>query len=347
VTAATPSAPAPSARHWIVCADDFAIDDGAVDAILDLIERGRVTATSALVDAPPWRAAAAALLAASAASPAASPAASAAPSPAASPAAGTSANAGASGAAGAPAGPGPRPRRADVGLHLNLTQEFGPPGRTRGTGRWPLGELIVRCTLGAIAPDLLRATIERQLDAFEEAMGRRPDYIDGHQHVHQLATVREQLVAIVQRRYGADTPWLRSTRAPPGVRDIKARGIAALGDRPLRALAGAARLPVSAWLAGVYDFRAATGRDRERYRRHLRHWLRCGPDGTVLMCHPAGRAEPADPIAAARTMEYAVLGSEEFGAELAAAGIGLGTGSAWLAARAAAPQGRGAGAAAP
>jgi len=51
------AAPRP-ARRWVVCADDFALDRGAIEATLALIKLGRVTATSVLVDSPNWKAAA-------------------------------------------------------------------------------------------------------------------------------------------------------------------------------------------------------------------------------------------------------------------------------------------------
>jgi predicted glycoside hydrolase/deacetylase ChbG (UPF0249 family) len=47
-----------AARRWVVCADDFALDRGAVEATLALIKLGRVTATSVLVDSPHWKASA-------------------------------------------------------------------------------------------------------------------------------------------------------------------------------------------------------------------------------------------------------------------------------------------------
>lgn len=270
-------------RRWIVCADDFAIDPGSVDGIVDLLERGALTATSALVDSPLWPGAARSL----------------------------------------PAqirGPGAAlARRADVGLHLNLTQAFA--GQTAPV--WSLRELIVRCALGAVARAPVRAAIERQLDAFENEMGRRPDYVDGHQHVHQFAVVRDELIAALRRRYAGMPPWVRSTRPPATVRDAKARAIAALGDAGLRELARSSQIPTSDFLVGVYDFRA----DRASYWHRLLAWLRKGPEGSVLMCHPAQRAEPGDPIASARLMEFAALGSTDFRAALADAGIALTTGT--------------------
>jgi len=48
----------PSPRRWVVCADDFALDRGAIEATLALIKLGRVTATSVMVDSPLWKEAA-------------------------------------------------------------------------------------------------------------------------------------------------------------------------------------------------------------------------------------------------------------------------------------------------
>ncbi len=56
----------------------------------------------------------------------------------------------------------------------------------------------------------MRAEIEAQIDAFEQATGRRPDFIDGHQHVHGLPGVRKALIAVLAARYAKGTqPWLR------------------------------------------------------------------------------------------------------------------------------------------
>jgi predicted glycoside hydrolase/deacetylase ChbG (UPF0249 family) len=207
----------------------------------------------------------------------------------------------------------PVPPAAAIGLHLNFTQAF--PAQAGPV--WGLGEFLLRCRLGALPRAPIAERIERQLDAFEDGLGRAPDYVDGHQHVHQFAIVREALVAALVRRYGAQGPWLRSTRPPPGLRDAKARLIGALGEAALRQLAVAAGLRSSAWLVGVYGFQA----DAAGYRRHLHDWLQAGPDGSVLMCHPARGAAPGDPIGAAREVEFAVFSSEVFDAALARAGV--------------------------
>jgi len=266
-------------RRWVSCADDFAIDRGAIDGILELIARGRLTATSCLVDAPAWPAAARQLPAAGAA--------------------------------------------VDIGLHLNLTQAF----RRGAPAVWPLGELIVRSATGLLPRAAVRAAIRRQLDAFEDAVGRRPDYIDGHQHVHQFAGVRHSLIDELQQRYAGAPPWLRSTRPPAPVANGKARGICLLGDKGLRTGARAAGIPVSDYLVGVYDFAARTAPAQAAYRQRLQSWLQHGPQGSVFMCHPAQEAPATDPIALARIMEYRTLASDTFGAALQRAGVALVTGT--------------------
>jgi len=93
----------------------------------------------------------------------------------------------------------------DLGLHLDLTQY--PLGRSA----WQLADLIAMGVLRRLNRRLIRDQVERQCDAFEAAVGRPPDHVDGHQHVHQLPQVRELLVDTLYRRYNP-RPWLRETR---------------------------------------------------------------------------------------------------------------------------------------
>ncbi len=264
------------ARRWIACADDYALDPGAVEAIDELLARGRLHATSVLSDAPLWPAAARQLAAAP----------------------------------------------ADVGLHLNLTQSLRP----RQASVWPLPALIARCWTGRLPVAPVREAIRRQLDAFEDGIGRAPDFVDGHQHVHQFPGVREPLLEELRARYPQARPWLRDTRPPPGLRDLKARGIGALGAAALVREALEGGFAVSAALVGVYGF------DLERAALLLRlgEWIAAGGDRCVLMCHPATRAAAGDPIGAARRVEYELLASGAYEARMHAAGIALERGSVIL-----------------
>lgn len=205
----------------------------------------------------------------------------------------------------------------DLGLHLNLTEAVAP-----GHWRRPLAPLIVSACLHLLPVDRLRAEMAAQFDAFEAALGRPPDFVDGHQHVHQLPQVRELLIETLLQRYPMRRPWLRRTSPPAsrlagGADARKQRRIAALGAQALSAQAAECGFPQNRGFVGVYDF----GGSDEDYAARMGAWCAEIGDGGLLMCHPASRARAGDPIGAARQREYALLRGEAFGALLHAQGL--------------------------
>lgn len=211
---------------------------------------------------------------------------------------------------------------AEVGLHLNFTEDFGQGGCL------PLGILIARCYARLLDRAAIRRAIERQFDRFEAAMGRLPAFVDGHQHVHQLPVIRDVLIEVMDRRCGAARPWLRATLPPAACRRaglsrataLKSWLIARLGARPLARIARRHGYRQNGHLVGAYGFEPSEA----DYLVKLRHWLACAGDGDVLMCHPSLPWEGADPLRAVRAMEYRVLAGEEFSALLKATGIVVG-----------------------
>jgi predicted glycoside hydrolase/deacetylase ChbG (UPF0249 family) len=264
------------ARRWVVCADDFALDHGAIEATLALIKLGRVTATSVLVDSPNWKAAAPDLKAVS--------------------------------------------DSADVGLHLNLTESLD--GRSSAT--WPLPLLLLQSTLRLLPRWRVRNMVERQLDAFADAFGRLPDFVDGHQHVHQLPIVREVLIECVLAREPKSLPWLRICLPLDHDENYKARIIGMLGAASLLELAQIQGFPASGRLVGVYGFDL----HRDAYLGKVRKWLDAGPDGAVFMCHPSSKTSPKDPIGAARRMELGVLAGQSYADAMARASVTAARGTA-------------------
>lgn len=212
--------------------------------------------------------------------------------------------------------------KADIGLHLDLTET---PLRT---SRQALPILILRSHAHGLPPRALREEIEGQLDAFEAVLRRPPDYVDGHQHVHQLPQVRDALVEVLQRRYPDSRPWLRSTRhatnllrpaGQPRAAALKPWIIEALGAAGLARLAARHGHRQNARLLGVYDFSGGPA----AYRAWLQTWLNAARDGDLLMCHAAMESVVGDPIGIARHDEWRLLGSPEFAAMLSQAGIEL------------------------
>lgn len=206
------------------------------------------------------------------------------------------------------------PSLIDVGLHLDLSFPAQPEAPERG-----LAGLIVRSYLGRVAPDALRAEILLQCSRFEDAVGRRPAFVDGHRHVHQLPTVRTVLLDVLGRRYGSTLPWLRNTAPPQPHRLVrnKADLIHALGGRSLVRLAHKSGFRASRALLGVYDFS-----DSHDYGERLSRWCRQARTGDVLMCHPSMGDAREIPHADARRREYETLLHFDWSGEAGGTGAG-------------------------
>ena len=192
------------------------------------------------------------------------------------------------------------PEKVEVGLHLDLTQH---PFDARV--RRPLWQWILRTHLHPVSPRGLREEIAAQLDAFADAVGQPPAFVDGHEHIHQMPHVRSLLVQELQAR--GWRPWLRSTRRPAGLHSIKAWIVESLGAAPLARLAAAHGLRQNRRFVGVYGFQHGG------YLERVRAWLAVAQGGDLLVCHPAAGWPLDAPMPEARCHEYAVLASSAFG----------------------------------
>lgn len=206
----------------------------------------------------------------------------------------------------------------DVGLHLNLTESFGPQDQPAVI---PLRALIARAYTGQLDAAWIDKQLTRQLTAFEQTLGRAPDYVDGHQHVHQLPGVLPRLLRTLERRYGDDRPWLRYTA--PGMQSgiplqslAKARLIGVLGAGSVACAARRDGWRTNRCLLGVYDFRGGS----RRYAQLLHHWLNNARDGDLLMCHPA-LPGAADKLGNQRAAEFTVLADPELGQWMSRNGV--------------------------
>jgi predicted glycoside hydrolase/deacetylase ChbG (UPF0249 family) len=210
------------------------------------------------------------------------------------------------------------PLNVDIGLHVNFTESLMPGAEPMPT----LSRLILNAYTGRLDGEWIEAQLERQFDAFEAAFGRAPDYVDGHQHVHQLPGIRERLLQLLKRRYGARMPWLRQT-APgmqfgiPMKEAIKARVIGALGAAALARQARQDGMRTNRRLLGVYGFAGG----KRRYADLLQNWLFNARDCDLLMCHPAMGNQDGCAMSRQRRAEFDVLASPKLGDWLNANGV--------------------------
>jgi predicted glycoside hydrolase/deacetylase ChbG (UPF0249 family) len=198
--------------------------------------------------------------------------------------------------------------RFELGLHLSLTGPFAPLSpQLRDRAGWrhfPTLAGLFRLSLGRRLPlGALSAEIEAQYAAFTDALGRPPDFIDGHQHVHLLPGVAETLGLTLQS-VGARPRWIR--RCGDHARRILRRPFAAKSfflqalSRRSDAVLGPLARRRNASFCGIYDF---AERD---YPALFDRWLATVPDEAVVMCHPGlvDRSLAAlDPVTTAREAE--------------------------------------------
>ena len=280
-------APSPRLRKLWLCADDYGISPAVNRAIRDLIGRGRINATSVMVAAPSFSAAAATAL----------------------------------------CDLGGPDRRAAIGLHFTLTAPFRPATRayrpTAPDGAFmSLPRTLATGLLRRFDPGALAAEAAGQFAAFRAAFGRPPDFVDGHQHVHLLPQVSDAVLAAMKQL--APGAWIRQCgRAVPLWRrwgDPKGLLLDILSAR-LRARSATCGIRTNPAFAGTYNFRHAVG-----FEALFGSFLQSLPDGGLVMCHPGfvdAELQRLDELTTMREQEHAFFAGERFPALLAAHGIAL------------------------
>ena len=199
--------------------------------------------------------------------------------------------------------------RVDIGLHVCLTHEA------------PLWRVMRDAYLRLHDRAAIAAEVDRQLAAFVATMGRPPDYIDGHQHVHMLPGVREPVCAAAERT-GA---WVRNLREPLSATLTRPAAVAATAlaqlSRPLARRLARRDIATNRGFRGTRRF--TPGRP---FREQMVAMLRGARDGSVVICHP-GESDATlaarDAVTVLREEELAYLAGSDFPNDLAAEGLTL------------------------
>lgn len=215
----------------------------------------------------------------------------------------------------------------DLGLHFNLTE--GRPLSVAyreyyGEQFSSLTRLIARAFFRKLEVAILEQECQAQLDRFVEVLGCLPDFIDGHQHVHQLPRVREAVLRVYRRSLSDKKVYLRSVSHMVRSLDWRSRVkqvvIYLCGAASFRSLLKKQAIPHNVAFAGIYAFPRAAD-----YCLILPYFLKNIQYKGLIMCHPglSPDAKPGDAIAASRFHEYRYLASEQFIADCQALGVRL------------------------
>ena len=193
----------------------------------------------------------------------------------------------------------PYQSRAVIGLHFNLTES---------ARAMPLGKLMLLALTGRINRNWVKTELNLQLDDFESTFGAPPDFIDGHQHVHMFAGIREVLAEVMVQRYSVHRPWVRQVNPALQGHDarFKALVLRLLGRGFLAQMQHQA-IPLTQSFAGLYSLDCDAD-----FPGLLHGWIEQLPDGGLIMCHPGATAGRADAMAQTRQNELDYLASDRF-----------------------------------
>jgi chitin disaccharide deacetylase len=202
-----------------------------------------------------------------------------------------------------------RSQGLQVGLHFNLTLPFA-----KNRFCLPLNQLIILSQLRMLPTSKIAKQIDSQMKLFEDTFQFKPDFLDGHQHVHQFPQIRDKVIAYVKQNVPLDSKfWIRSTRLPFATKSIpeqfKCNLLNILGGHHFQELLKLEKIHHNQGFLGVYGFNA---RDSIAYRSLMQKWLGSAQDNTLIMCHPATHSLINDAIGQQRPIEYSYLISDQF-----------------------------------
>jgi predicted glycoside hydrolase/deacetylase ChbG (UPF0249 family) len=261
-------------RIWL-CADDYGLSPGVNRAICELIERGRLNATSVMVVGPAIGRGEVSALAAAAA----------------------------------------KSSRCAIGLHVTLTAPFRPLTMVfqplDGGMFLAFPKLLRAGLLRRLDPEIIQAEVMTQLSAFIELFGRAPDFVDGHQHAQLFPQVRDAFLTAVKQ--AAPHAWVRQGgRNQPLARRLGAPKALVLDvlSAQFRKRAARAEIAFNPGFAGAYDFSK-----QPDFAELMQRFLDGLPEGGLIMCHPGFVDDilvSLDPFTVQREHEHAFLGSDQF-----------------------------------
>jgi chitin disaccharide deacetylase len=192
-----------------------------------------------------------------------------------------------------------------IGLHFNLTEGYAlshPQKKLYG-----LNELLVKSHLGLIRCADIEAELHTQLDAFLRAFGRLPDFLDGHQHVHQFPIINKAVLNVYKKRLkGCFVRCTYPTIGLPKYR-FKALIMALSGGVMFNRRLKRADIPHNESFSGIYDFSNTV-----EYAHLFNSWLSLVKSNTLIMCHPGYGKIEDDAIAESRLRELAYFKSDVF-----------------------------------
>ena len=209
-------------------------------------------------------------------------------------------------------------REFGKGIHLTLTDfnSLTSPKTFSNNGKFlSFRNLFFKIYKKEILIEEITKEINAQLDFFEELMGSRPDFIDGHHHVHQLPIIRDLIFEILKKRFKNNLPWIRNTYE--NSLKILKRNVAltktyllSFYGLKLKQKAKFEGLKTNNGFSGIYNFS-----NNSDYKICFINFIKFIENNHLLMVHPGESdetLEKIDPVTHTRNLEKDFLRSNSF-----------------------------------
>ena len=207
----------------------------------------------------------------------------------------------------------------DIGLHFTMTN-CRPLSQSalQLFGEWFPGPGVMfrEALCNRISPHVIQAELEAQYSVLCKRIGREPDFLDGHHHVHQYPGVAQNVVefCVSKRKHGHNL-YVRTTR--DSLSSIIRRGadIVKSYAQSIPGYGMARRLErnyiaTNTSFSGAYDLSI-----QSNYAALFSQMLRHHRSNGIIMCHPGNVdswLEKRDNITLPRQRELDYFRSEQF-----------------------------------
>lgn len=190
----------------------------------------------------------------------------------------------------------PHQNQIDIGLHFYLPQMPN------------LLEVILKTNLKLINKNIIASEFEKQLAIFEQTLGRLPDFIDGHRHIHQLPVISDIIINACQKQSIPNKIYVRNATNSKFF-SAKQLVVSAVSDLSFEKKLRDHEIPYNTSFAGIYNFN-----DSYRYYQYFPKFLKAIGDKGLIMCHPALNhlENRDDPMADSRYDEFQYFSSSQF-----------------------------------
>lgn len=189
----------------------------------------------------------------------------------------------------------------DIGLHFDLTH-FAKIQKKK----YSVKKLLLLSFLQNLSQNEIEKILHQQIELFIKYFNKKPDFIDGHEHIHVFSAIRKAFLKVYETYFPEHQSYIRVPLAKKNL-SLKSKIIAYAGAKQLKASLETSHIPHNLSFSGVYNLKP------QNYRLLFKKFLNEIEHQGLIMCHPGlASTDQNDPISAARFKEFQYFSGEDF-----------------------------------